>query len=71
MKVREIVEAEAGVQDAGGGSQPLPDHERLAIHRLPSTQTVLRDLHALDERDGKVEVTMETGNVFIGWQTAE
>ena len=71
MEIREIVETEAGIQNAGRCRQTLPNHERLTIDGLPGTQAVLSNLHTLDERDGEVNVAMEAGNILAGRQSAE
>lgn len=38
--IGKIVEAEAGVENAGGGGQSLSDGKRLAVDGLPSAQMV-------------------------------
>src|SRR5664279_942526 len=71
VKIGEVVEAESGIQNAGRSSKSLPHHQWLTINGLPRAQTVLSDLGVLQKEVGQIQVSMKTGDVLVGGQTAE
>ena len=70
-EVREIVEAEASIENASGSGQSLSDDQRLAVDGLSRAQAVLRNLDIFDQQIREVLVAREAGNVFAGRQATK